>query len=241
MKAGADAVLQPRAVGVYSLLVTSTLVGIRDSVEWRKLSLLYEEAAALDPLERATWLRGLGERDKRLASALERMLDAGERAARSAFLDELPQLRLRTETAEAGSVAGSQEERVGAYRLLQHIASGGTAEVWLASTSTALSTQTSLSSCRFGMRFQRTRRASSSASNASAASSLRSIIRTSPSSTTPELTKGGHGSRSSTSSASRSPPGATGGRSTCPGGLLSSSKCCSRSSMPTRDLSSIGT
>ena len=86
--------LHLRAVDVYSLVVTSTLVDIHNSVEWRELSPLYEDAAALDPLERATWLGRLRERDQRLASALERMLDAIERATRAAFLDSLPHLQL---------------------------------------------------------------------------------------------------------------------------------------------------
>jgi serine/threonine protein kinase/tetratricopeptide (TPR) repeat protein len=102
---------------------------IRDSViDWQELSALYEEADALDPEARASWLGGLRAKSHRLLPQLERMLQASADARENGFLDGPPtvgQHRRARSTAGAGL-------RIGPYRLLRHVGEGGMSEVWLA-------------------------------------------------------------------------------------------------------------
>jgi serine/threonine protein kinase/tetratricopeptide (TPR) repeat protein len=104
---------------------------IRDSViDWQELSGLYERADALDPAALAAWLTQLRSQKHRLVIQLERMLDARARVVTGGFLDVLPKIgstalpRFESELAEGS--------RIGAYRLIRHVGSGGMAEVWLA-------------------------------------------------------------------------------------------------------------
>ncbi|MEO8081270.1 MAG: serine/threonine-protein kinase [Caldimonas sp.] len=103
---------------------------IRDTVgDWQELSTLYERADSLDAAGLAAWLAELRVERHRLLPQLERMLEANEEATRVEFLSALPLIDARPSVLETDWDEGS---RIGAYRLLRHIGSGGMAEVWLA-------------------------------------------------------------------------------------------------------------
>ena len=103
---------------------------LRDPVgEWRELSALYEQAELLEGRELQDWLASLRAESHHLLRALERMLAARARATEEGFLTTLPTLPDASEHLAAEWGEGS---RVGAYRLVRHIGSGGMAEVWLA-------------------------------------------------------------------------------------------------------------
>ena len=102
---------------------------IRDSViDWQELSALYERADALDDIALAAWLTKLRSDNHRLLPQLERMLDARARIVTGAFLEALPAIDARP----AAASEWREGTRLGAYRLIRHIGSGGMAEVWLA-------------------------------------------------------------------------------------------------------------
>ena len=103
---------------------------IRDSViDWQELSALYEQADGLDEGGREAFLAPLRAQKHRLYGQLERMLRARDRIATSTFLEELPRLASAPSPSPSDLGEGS---RIGAYRLIRPIGSGGNAEVWLA-------------------------------------------------------------------------------------------------------------
>ena len=103
---------------------------IRDSViDWQELSGLYERADVLDESALAVFLGQLRSEKHRLLAQLERMLDARSRIATSTFLEVLPRIETLPSPLPSEWAEGS---RIGAYRLIRHIGSGGMAEVWLA-------------------------------------------------------------------------------------------------------------
>src|SRR5205085_7516849 len=123
--------LPPLPRATYSSPVTSRAEAmIRDSViDWQELSALYEQADVLDDTGREGLLAQLRSQQHRLLAQLERMLAARARIATSTFLESLP--RLEPVPAAAPSDLG-EGSRIGAYRLIRPIGSGGMAEVWLA-------------------------------------------------------------------------------------------------------------
>jgi serine/threonine protein kinase/tetratricopeptide (TPR) repeat protein len=103
---------------------------IRDSViDWQELSALYERADALGEAELAAWLAQLRSERHRLMPQLERMLEAKAHVATGAFLEALPAIERRVPVAVSEWGEGT---RLGPYRLVRHVGSGGMAEVWLA-------------------------------------------------------------------------------------------------------------
>jgi len=104
---------------------------IRDSViDWQELSELYEQAETLDEAALAAFLEPLRAGRHRLLGQLERMLDARRRIVTGGFLDTLP--RLESTVPSPAAAEWSEGSRVGAYRLIRPLGSGGMAEVWLA-------------------------------------------------------------------------------------------------------------
>ncbi|HEX6708580.1 MAG TPA: protein kinase [Albitalea sp.] len=93
--------------------------------DWEALSSIYEQAIELDPFARAELLERLAAERSTLLAPLQRMLSAGERMDALGFLDGIAVLDL------GGTPRWAPGARVGPYRLLRHLGTGGMAQVWL--------------------------------------------------------------------------------------------------------------
>jgi eukaryotic-like serine/threonine-protein kinase len=101
--------------------------GVLPPADWERLRALLDEALALPPAARASWLEQLPPEHAAWRERLAGLL-AHSSAARP-LLDTLP----RVETADfATSPAGALPASVGPYRLLRELGRGGMARVWLA-------------------------------------------------------------------------------------------------------------
>ena len=97
--------------------------------DWQQLSALYEQADVLDPATLSEWLGALRERAHPLLPQLEQMLIARSEVRSNGFLGTLPRLSTHPSERPTDWHDGS---RIGPYRLLRSIGTGGMAEVWLA-------------------------------------------------------------------------------------------------------------
>jgi serine/threonine-protein kinase len=104
----------------------------------RELCRLWDEAQEIEPAARAAWLDGIQASSPALLAALKDMLespDAGDRAPGNARLHAgIAFAGFEGLLAELGDgiEEGGSDSRVGPYRLVREIGSGGMATVWLA-------------------------------------------------------------------------------------------------------------
>jgi len=93
--------------------------------QWKQVSPYLDEALDLLPEQRTAWLLSLSEKDAKLASMVETLLDEQWQAEREGFLEQLPFQTAR----------GLEGQKVGSYTLISQIGQGGMGSVWLAQRS----------------------------------------------------------------------------------------------------------
>jgi tetratricopeptide (TPR) repeat protein len=100
------------------------------AARWNTLSKLLDEALDLDAPVRTAWLDELAATRPDVAPAVRKLLAAHATAETADVLARLPTLNLRAAAARGDGLAAG--ERIGPYRLLRELGSGGMADVWLA-------------------------------------------------------------------------------------------------------------
>jgi serine/threonine-protein kinase len=99
----------------------------------RTLNRLVDEALALPPAARTTWLTGLTAEYEAFKPRLKAMLEAVESEQFEGFLETMPAIDVVADDARtAPSPARAAGDQVGAYRLVRPLARGGQGEVWFA-------------------------------------------------------------------------------------------------------------
>ena len=144
--------------------------------DWHELSALYERGDALSDTAFQAWIAQLRTSAHPLVGKLQAPLDARQQARAEAMLETLPGLI----GAESGPVtAASTGRRIGPYKLLRHLGSGGMAEVWLAERVDGAFQRTVAIKLLFRHAVARSAPTSHSVSHASATFLRRFIIRSS--------------------------------------------------------------
>jgi serine/threonine-protein kinase len=108
---------------------------------WRAVSGLLDEALDLEPQARDAWFEGIARTRPDIAPALRRLLAAHASSETADVLARPPALAVTgaPRADDAGLAAG---DRVGPYRLMREIGSGGMADVWLAERADGAFTRT---------------------------------------------------------------------------------------------------
>ncbi|MEP7244567.1 MAG: serine/threonine-protein kinase [Gammaproteobacteria bacterium] len=100
---------------------------ITDITVWKRLSPLLDEVLDLEPPQREAWIASLGPEHEDLRATLEEILHEWSAVETSDFL----RTPLEFSDVSAG-MAVSPGDRIGPYRLIRKLGSGGTSDVWLA-------------------------------------------------------------------------------------------------------------
>jgi len=100
--------------------------------QWATVSRLLDEALDLETDARPTWLAQLTAREPQVGAVVGRLLAAHAERETADVLATLPRLRLAAAPCAPMPAALAEGERVGPYRLLRELGTGGMAHVWLA-------------------------------------------------------------------------------------------------------------
>ena len=98
-----------------------------DSIDWKRLSQLLDEALDLEPAQREQWVGSLGPEHADLRPTLQEILLERGAIETSDFLRRLPDF-----SATPAALSLKTGDLIGPYRLVRELGSGGTAVVWLA-------------------------------------------------------------------------------------------------------------